>query len=117
MRLIGIDIAGKPARNRPDGPGIERLQQRRVRHESGYAAVAVEEGMNPGETMMRGGGREDSVGLAEAPIAFLEALEEARYRRRAYGHMPADRDIARAQFTRDDFHPLLRRWVLDPQQI
>ena len=95
-RLVGIDVAGEAARDRPDAAGIERLQQRRMRHQPRDAAVAVKERVNPGEAMMRGGGAEDGVGFAEAAVDLpRSAQESAVWRRRADRDMPADRDIAR----------------------
>ncbi len=48
-RLVSIDIAGEAAGDRPDGPRIERLQQRRVRNQPSDAAIAVEKRVNPDE--------------------------------------------------------------------
>ena len=45
--FVGLDIAGETARNRPDACGVEGVEQRRMRHQPGDAAVAVEERVNP----------------------------------------------------------------------
>ena len=82
VAFVGIDIAGEAARDRPDGAGVERVQQRRVRHQPRDAAVAVEERVNPGKAVMRGGGRNDGLGLAELAVDLFEALAGSAARRR-----------------------------------
>ena len=78
--LVSCDVAGKAACDRPDAAGVERLQQHRMRHQAGDAAVAVEERVDPQQPVMRAGGGEDRVGLAEPAIDGLEALKKARQR-------------------------------------
>ena len=62
--------------------GVERVEQRRVRHQPRDAAVAVEERVNPQQAVMRRGGRDDGVGLAELAVDLFEAFQEARHRAR-----------------------------------
>ncbi len=117
VALVGIDVAGEAARDRPDGAGIERFQQRGVRHQPRDAAVAVEERVNPGEAVMCRRRRKDRLGLAELAVDLFEALQKARHGGRADGDVPADRDIAVAQFAGDDLDLFFRRRVFDPEQI
>ena len=57
VAFVGLDVAGEAARDRPDASGVERVEQRRMRHQSRHAAVAVEERVNPQQAVMRGRGR------------------------------------------------------------
>ena len=80
--LIGINFARQAARHRPDGAGIERLQQHRMRHQAGHTAIAVNKRVNPHEAMMRRRSAQDRIRLAEAAVNLLEAFQESAARRR-----------------------------------
>ena len=82
VSFIRIDIARQAARHRPDGAGIERLQQHRMGHQAGNAAIAVNKRMNPHQAMMRRRRAQDRIRLAEAAVNLLEALRESAARRR-----------------------------------
>jgi hypothetical protein len=75
MALIGLRIAGETARNRPDRAGIERLQQRRMGNQPRHPAIAVGKWVNPYQTMMRRGRREDRFGFADANVPVNPLLE------------------------------------------
>ena len=88
-----------------------------MRHQPGDAAVAVEERVNPQQAVMRGGGRNDGVRLAELAVDLFEAFQEARQCGGADGDVPSHRDIAVAQCARDDLDLFFCGRVLDPEQI
>ena len=94
VAFVRRDVARQAARDRPNRAGIERVEQCGVRHQPRDAAVAVEERVYPRQSVMRGRGRKNGLGLAEAAIDLLEAREETRDGRRADGDMAADLDIA-----------------------
>ena len=45
--LVLLDVARKAAGHRPDCAGIEQIEHHRVRHQPGYPAVAIHEGVYP----------------------------------------------------------------------
>ena len=55
--------------------------------------------------------------LPSLRVDLFEAFQEARHGGRADGDVPADRDIAVAQFAGDDLDLFFGRRVFDPQQI
>src|SRR5439155_3441777 len=56
VALVSVDVAGEPARDRPDGAGIERLEQHCVGEKTRDAAIAVEERVDPRKAVMGGRG-------------------------------------------------------------
>ena len=66
---------------------------------------------------MRGGGRNDGVGLAELAVDLFEAFQESGQCRGADGDVPSHRDIAVAQCAGDDLDLFFCGRVLDPEQI
>ena len=66
---------------------------------------------------MRGGGRDDGVGLAELAVDFFEAFQESGQCRGADRDVPSHRDIAVAQCAGDDLDLFFCSRVLDPEQI
>ena len=67
--------------------------------------------------MVGGRGGEDRLGLAEASVHLLEALQEPRHRSGTDGHVPADDHVAPPQLARRNAEPFLGGRVLDPRQI
>jgi hypothetical protein len=45
--FVLLNVARKAAGDRPDCTGIEQIEHHRVRHQPGYTAVAIHEGMYP----------------------------------------------------------------------
>ena len=117
MSLVGGFAAGKPARHRPHRAGVERLEQHRVRHQTGDAPIAVEKGVNPQQAVMRGGRGQYGVGPADAAIDLLEAREEPRHGAGADGDVTTDAHVATAQFSRHDPQALAGVWIFDPQHL
>jgi hypothetical protein len=74
MTFVGGDVAREAARDRPDRAGVERVQQRCMRHQPRDATIAVKERVNPREAVMGRRRTENGLGLAEAAINLLEAL-------------------------------------------
>ena len=99
--LVGRNIAGKAARDRPHAAGVQRFQQHRVRHQTRDAAVAVKERVNPQQAVMRGGGGKDRVGPAEAAVDLLKSFEKARQRAGADRDVAAHLHVAAAQLAGD----------------
>jgi hypothetical protein len=117
VTLVNLDMAGKATRHRPDCAGIKGFQHRRVRHEPGYAAVAVKKRVNPGKPVMCGGGGDDDIRLAQVPVEFAETLHETGHGARADGQMLAEGDIAVAQLSGSDTDAFLCFRVFDQQQL
>jgi hypothetical protein len=66
MLFVGLDMARQTACYRPECAAVERFEQYRVGHEAGDPAIAVDEGMDPQQAMMRASRRQDSVGASQA---------------------------------------------------
>lgn len=66
MFFVAVVAARKPSCDRPNCTGVERFQQRGVRHQTGHAAISIKERMNPQKTVMRSCRRQDCVCLANA---------------------------------------------------
>ena len=106
--LVLIRAAGEPPRDRPDGAGVQNIEQHRVGHKPRDAPVAIQERVNPEQPVMRRRRREDRIGLAKIAIDALEEFQETGHRTGADGKMPPDLDITAAQFAGDDAKPLFR---------
>ncbi len=87
VAFVGVDIAREAARDRPDPPVSRASSSVACDIEPGDAAVAVEEGVNPRQAVVRGRRRDDGLGLAEFAVDLFEALEEARHSGRADGNV------------------------------
>ena len=76
--VAALDVAREPSRDRPDGSRVDDAQKHRVRHEASHASIAVEERVHPEQPVVSGGGRDDTVDLAEAAVYLGEPGKEAR---------------------------------------
>ncbi len=117
VALVGTDVARQASSDRPDCTRVERIEQRRMRHQPRDTAVAVEERVNPQQPVMRRRRRENRFRFAKAAIGFLETPQEARYGWCADSDVAAHRNIPLTQFPWNDLYPLMRHWIFDPEQV
>ena len=59
-------------------------------HQASDAPIAVEEGVNPQQAVMGGGGGQDRVGFAKIAVDGFEPVQETRHRAGAHRDVPAD---------------------------
>src|SRR6516165_3340915 len=116
MGFIVLDMAREPPCDGPQRTGIQCFEEHRVRHQPGHTAVAIEKQVHPQQPMMRRCRGENRIGGTQTAIRLLKACEESRYSTRTDRYVLADFDITRAQRTGNDLAPLVRVWVLDPEQ-
>src|SRR5262245_58416754 len=80
VRHVLVLLARKSASDRPQASGIQRTPQRCVGHEACYTSVAVGEGMDEHEPMVRWRGGKYGVELAEPAVSLLKSSHESRNR-------------------------------------
>ncbi len=88
-----------------------------MRHQTGDAAVPIQKGMEPDQTMMSGGGGKDGFRFPEPAVDLFESMQESRHRTGADGNVAAYLDVAMAKFSWNYSHALFSFGIFDPQKI
>ena len=73
--LVGAHISRQSARNGPEAPSVQCTKQCGMGHQARDAPIAIQEWVDPEQSVVRGCRSDDDFGLAKAVIGLLKLIK------------------------------------------